>query len=238
MDDRIALEVVDAALEILDQQVCQITAEAVPDQDAHDDQVLPLRRHAVGGDLPAAAANPVGQVEQVEARIGAFLEGPAHRRDTAAAVVDNLEDAELLDFVGEILGRVVAGLVDLAVSFNTQAQEIVILGNDLSAGAGEVQGEGRHVAAQVVDPEDQVVGQVFLVAEDAPADTERGQSELVAGGVDRLDPRQAEIPFQLRLDKGGEEAAAGAVDVDRDIQTGLLLQLVESIVDVLDRFIL
>ncbi len=70
----------------------------------------------------------------------------------------------------EMQARLHPSLLDLAVAFHAQTQEIVILRDDLSAGPREVQRKGGHVAAQVIDPENQVIGQVLLVAPDHPAD--------------------------------------------------------------------
>ena len=48
-------------------------------------------------------------------------------------------------------------------------------------------------------------------------------------GIDRPHPRQAEVPLQFRGAKGCQEAAAGAVHVDRYVQPGLALQLVKRL---------
>jgi hypothetical protein len=68
--------------------------------------------------------------------------------------------------------------------------------------------------------------------------TQRRQAELVARGVDRLDPRQAEIPLQVGRAERRQEAAAGAVDVDGDVQPLILLEFVERVADGLDRLVL
>ena len=147
MGHRVFLKVRNATLEVCDQQVGQIAADPVTHQDAHDHQVFPVGRHAVGGNLPAAHANPVGEVVEVETGIDALFKRPAHGRNAAASVVDDVKQTQLLDLIGQIVGRVVAGLLDLAVAFLAQAQEVVILGDDLPAGAREIQRKGGHVAA-------------------------------------------------------------------------------------------
>ena len=63
----------------------------------------------------------------------------------------------------------------------------------------------RHVATEVVDVEDQVVGQLGGVAPHDPADTERGQAELVARGADRLHPREPEVPHAGRVRRTGRQ---------------------------------
>ena len=117
--------------------------------------------------------------------------------------------------------------MDAAVALVAEPEEVVVLRDDLAGRPGEVDLEHRHVAAQVVHVEDQVVGQLGGVAPDDPADAERGQPELVARGADRLHPRQPEVPLEVGRAERGEEAAAGRVDVDVDVEPGVGLQLVE-----------
>jgi hypothetical protein len=47
------------------------------------------------------------------------------------------------------------------------ADELVVLGDDLAGALGEVEREGGLVGAEVVDVEDELLGQVLLVAPDA-----------------------------------------------------------------------
>lgn len=54
----------------------------------------------------------------------------------------------------------------------------------------------------------------------------------MARGVDGDDSGQSEIPLEIGQHKGGDEATAGRIDVDRDIQP-LLLQEVVDTLDVL-----
>ncbi len=140
--------------------------------------------------------------------------------------------------LGEEFRGVVAGGVDLAVAVLSQPQEVVILADHLPAGTREVQGDVAHVAAEVVHPENQIFRQVAGVAPEHPADAERGEAELVARGVDRLHPRQAEIPDQIRGAERGEKSAAGAIDMDRDVEAGVRLQPVEGLSDRRDRLVL
>src|SRR3984885_15664787 len=48
---------------------------------------------------------------------------------------------------------------DLGIAFAAQSQEVVVLADHLVAGTGEVQGEGRHVTAEVDDVKYHVLGQ-------------------------------------------------------------------------------
>ena len=108
-----------------------------------------------------------------------------------------------------------------------QAQEVVVLRDDLPGRAGEVDLEDRHVAAQVVDVEYQVVGELLAISPDDPADAQRSQPELVPRAADRLDPGETEVENHLRRAERREEGAAGPVHVNVDIKAGIGLQLVE-----------
>ena len=127
-------------------------------------------------------------------------------------------------------------LHDPAVAVTAEAHEVVVLPDDLVAGPGEVERERRHVAAEVVDVEHEVLGQVLCRPPDDEADARVGQAVLVARHVDRLDLREPEVPFEVGMQERGDEPAARRVDVDRDV--GAVLGVVgdDAVVDLLDRF--
>ena len=88
-----------------------------------------VRRHRVGGHLPAAHPQPVGEVEQRIARIGAVLDHPGDRRDALAAVAveRQLERSELADLAADVLRRVIAVLLDATIALPPEPQEQVVL---------------------------------------------------------------------------------------------------------------
>ena len=153
------------------------------------------------------------------------------------AAEDHLEGAQRGNFCGQVLGGPVAGRVELGVALAAKTHEIVVLRDDLPARAREVEGEGRHAAAEIVDVEDQVLGQVAFLPPEDPAASQRGEPELVARGIDGLHPRQPEIPFQSGGAEGRQKAAAGAVDMDRNVEPRGRLELIERVGDRLDRLI-
>ena len=210
-------------------------AEAVPDDDAERREVLPVLREGVGGELPAALAQRVRDVEDGEVLDPVLqLEGE-HRQLVAPR--DQLERPELGDLRRQPRGDVARVALHLPVAVEAEAEEVVVLRDDLGAGPREVEREGRHVVAEVVDPEDQVGGQRVGVAPDDPADARVDEPVLVAGGVDRGDARQAEVPDEVGVDERRDERARGAVDVDGDVEARLRLELVERLADLLDRLV-
>ena len=96
---------------------------------------------------------------------------------------------------------------------------------------GEVEREGGLVGAEVVDVEDEVLGQVLLAAPDAPADAGVDEAVLVAADVDALHPRQPEVPLQLRVQERRDEPAAGGVHVDGRPPTGLRVLHLQQVVE-------
>src|SRR5215469_16269357 len=178
--DRVLGEVGDRVAEVVEQQGGHVAGDAEGDQDALDRDVGGGPGQGVGGHLPPAGAQPVGQVEQRVPGVLALADPPGDRRDPGVrvAVAQQLERAQLDDLGGEVLADVVGGHVNLAIPVEPQAQEVVVRGDDLPGRAGEIDLEHRHVAAQVIDVEDQVLGQLSDIAEDDPPGAERSQAEL------------------------------------------------------------
>ena len=125
------------------------------------------------------------------------------------------------------MGRVVAGLVNLAVAFAAETQEVIILCDDLPPGAGKVQREGRHVAAKIIHIENQIRRQIGLLAPHHPTGSERREAEFMARGVDGFDSWQSKIPHKIGCAKWSQESTARGIDMDRNIKTGAGLEVVE-----------
>src|SRR5215471_4405383 len=185
---RVPVEVGYRVAEIIEEQRGHVPAHPQTDQDSLHGNIGRGPSKSVGRYLPATGAQPVGQVEQGVPGILALGDAPGDRRypGVRVAVTQQLEWAELDDLGGEVLANLIGGHVDVLVALEAQAQEVVVGGYDLPRGAGEVDLEHRHVAAQVIDVEDQVLGQLGGVTEDHPAGPERGEAELVPRGADRL----------------------------------------------------
>jgi hypothetical protein len=111
------------------------------------------------------------------------------------------------------------------------ADELVVLRDDLAGALGEVERERGLVGAEVVDVEDEFLRQVLLAAPDAPADAGVDEAVLVAADVDALDQRQAEVPLQVRVQEGRDEAAARRVHVDGRLPPGLPVLGLEQVVE-------
>lgn len=73
--------------------------------------------------------------------------------------------------------------------------EVVVLRDDLRTGPREIEGVGFFGAAEIVQLEDEVPGEVGFVAPDYPANAGVDKPEFVAGCVDGFDARELEIPI-------------------------------------------
>ncbi|MOA43360.1 hypothetical protein D3C78_1655030 [compost metagenome] len=102
---------------------------------------------------------------------------------------------------------------------------MVVLSNDGTARTAEVEGESRHVAAEIVNVEHQVVRQVLFFTPYHPTQTQRGQAVFMAGRVDGFYARQTEVPNDVALlfDERRNKAAGCRINVDRNIQATLFL---------------
>lgn len=56
------------------------------------------------------------------------------------------------------------------VAVSTEADELVILADDLACAFGEVEGEGRLIGTKIVDIEDEFLGKILGSPPDNPAD--------------------------------------------------------------------
>ncbi len=61
---RMLFQMFNRAPGIFQQQVGQVAAKPVSHQHAHYHDILDIRRHGIGRDLPAAHSQPLGQIEQ------------------------------------------------------------------------------------------------------------------------------------------------------------------------------
>lgn len=125
-------------------------------------------------------------------------------------------------------------LLDLAVALESEPDEVVVLPEDLRRRAREVEPDLRDAGPEVIDRERHLVGKIFLVFPDDPAQPRVDQSELVARGRDGEHPFQAEVPLPFGVQEGEDEASRGGIDMDRDLESGPAVVGVERLVEPLD----
>src|SRR6266480_5296631 len=216
------------------QQIGHLAAEPLLDDDAQDGEVFAVPGKGIGRHKPAAIAQPFREIEDVEVRL--LFQDKGEDRELVAAT-DEPERPHFGNLGREMQGNVLASLLNARIAGPAEAEEVVVLGDDLVAGTREIQGEGGHLAAEVVHVKDEIIGQLVFVAPDDPADAGIDKTVFMAGGIDGLDARNTEVPFEVRLQKWRDEASAGGIDVDGNIEALLLLQLIEGVADLADRLV-
>ena len=165
-----------AQLDIRNQHVASAAGEVLPDDDTQHLQALGVWGHGVGGNDPAAGAQAVrqGKLIVVPVVLAALVGVGKAESDKGKAVATTLghdDETHLLEDLGEEVGGAGQVVHDVAVATLAEADELVVLANDLRSALGEVEGERRLLCAKVVDVEDKLLGQVLGSAPDDPADT-------------------------------------------------------------------
>jgi hypothetical protein len=119
-------------LYVVHQQAGQVAAHPQPRYHTLHDEVSPVRRHRISGHLPAFTAQPVGEIVQVEPRILAGLDRPRAARQSAASVIDQIEDLELAKFIGKPRANLRTTLRDFSVALFSETNKVVVLRHNLS----------------------------------------------------------------------------------------------------------
>lgn len=216
-------------LQIRDQLLTPALRKVLTDHDAQHLHLLRIRRHRIRRHDPAALAQLMRNRKLIVALLELGVKTERHERQTTALALAHDQETHILDGIGEQVGG--AGEVehDRAVSVLAEADELVVLADDLGGALGEVEGEGCLVRAEVVDVEDEFLGEELGVTPDNPADTGVYETVLVARDVDADDVGEAEIPLEFGNDEGGDEAAGGSVDVDGGVEAALLEEVVDGL---------
>lgn len=115
----------------------------------------------------------------------AGLEAECYKWEAFAMLLGHDDEAELFEDVGEVVCG--SGQIghDGAVAVLAEADELVVLADDLGGTFGEVEGEGGLVGTEVVDVEDELLGEVFGSTPDNPADSWVDESVPVAGPISK-----------------------------------------------------
>ncbi len=155
-----------------DQGVGAGPGEVLADDDAEHLQAVGLRSHGVGGDDPAANAEGVGQCELIVVLLVAVDGGQAEgdQGETFAGLLGHDNVAKGLEGVGQVVRGAGEVVHDGAVALLAQPDQLVVLADDLAGSLGEVESEGRLVGTEVVDVEDELLGEILGGAPDDPAD--------------------------------------------------------------------
>ena len=188
------IQTLQRGFDVRDKGIASRAGEVLPYDDAHEFQLLAVRGHGVGGHDPAPFAEVVGHGEFVVVRVAGGVEAEGDEGEALASGLGEDEEAQFGEGGGEVV--CCAGEVehDGAVAVFAEADHLVVLADDLGGALGEVESEGGLVGAEVVDVEDEFLGEVFGRAPDDPAHARVDEAVLVAGDVDGDDLFETEVP--------------------------------------------
>ena len=215
-------------LDIIDQLLAPAPAKVLANNHPQHLHLLRMRRHRIRRHDPAALAQLMRNRELIVPLLQLGIKTERHEREATALAIAHDQESHTLESCGE--GVSDAGEVehDGAVSVLAKTDELVVLADNLGGALGEVEGEGGLVGAEVVDVEDEFLGEELGVAPDDPADAGVDEAVLVARDVDADDVGKAEIPFEFGDDEGGDEASGRGVDVDGGVEAALVEEVVDG----------
>lgn len=161
----------DGKLDIGDECVTSAPAEVLTNNNTHHPQTLRVGRHGVCWHYPSSLTQLVGDSKLIKLVAILRVETESDQRKAFAAGLGHEEEAKFLDREGKVVRC--AGQVghDGTVALLAEADELVVLAQNLGSTTGEVQSEGSLVCSKVVNVENELLGEVLRIAPDAPADT-------------------------------------------------------------------
>src|SRR5262249_9806323 len=132
----------DGTAQIFREQTGEIAAQSKACEHALNYQILAIGGHRVRRNLPAAHPHAGRNVIKRKVRTRFASESPAAAGEATAAIVDQLERPHLANLLAKPLADLRAAFGDFPVAVFAEADKVVILRDDLAAGAGEIQGNG------------------------------------------------------------------------------------------------
>lgn len=162
------LQQTDAELYIGQQKLAFAPRKVLPHHDAQHLEVIGFWRHSVRRDDPAPAAQCPRQRELVKLPVWILSKAESHEGKTLAVGLRHDDKTLLLQLGGEVISSTGEITHDGLVATPTKADELIVLPDYLGRPFGEIEGDGRLISAEVVDIEDQLLGQVFRRPPDDP----------------------------------------------------------------------
>lgn len=158
-------------LDVSDQSITSASAEIFSDDDTHHLELACVGSHGVSGNDPSTLTKLVCNGELVKLVTILGVEAESNERKTVATSLRHENETKLLNGCSKVVRS--AGKVDHDGTETTlsKTDELVVLADNLRGTTGEVEGERGLVSAEVVDVEDELLGEVLGVTPDAPTNT-------------------------------------------------------------------
>jgi hypothetical protein len=157
--------------DVIDEIVAPILCEILADHNPDHFHVVGMRRHVVSRQDPAFDAQLMSQRKFVVVAVRIGREAEGHERQAPAGFLGHDDETECFERVGEVVGHAGQVAHDGTVAVLSEANELIVLANDLAGPLAEVEGEGGLFGPEVIDIEDELLGEVLGAAPDDPANT-------------------------------------------------------------------
>jgi hypothetical protein len=153
------------------QAITTTLAEILPHHHPHQLQSVAMRRHGVSGHDPPSLTQLMCQRKLIVHVLLIGIESECHEWQATATALGHDDEAQCTKASGEVISG--AGEIehDGAIATLAETDHLVVLAYYLRSALGEVQGEGRLVRTEVVNVEDEFLGEEFGGAPDDPANS-------------------------------------------------------------------
>lgn len=142
--------------EITNQRIAPTLREILPHNYPHHPHPLRMRRHSISRDDPSSLPQLVRDGKLIKFMSMVRVQTESYKRQAFAASLGHEDEAHFLDGEGQVVRRPGQVAHNAAVALFAEANELVVLRYDLGGAAGEVEGEGGLVCAEVVYVEDEL----------------------------------------------------------------------------------
>lgn len=108
-----------------------------------------------------------------------LIEAAGNKRQTLSLALADDDETQVLEVRCKIVGDPGQVEHNSTVATLAKTDQLVVLSDDLRRSSGEVEGERSLISTEVVDVEDQLLGEVLGITPDHPANTGIDKAVLV-----------------------------------------------------------
>lgn len=159
-----------AELDIDDERVTSVLCKVLADYDTQHLEVIRMRGHGIRWNDPAARTQSMSQGELIEMPIRVRCQPKSDQRQTLTRLLGHDDKPQKRQRFREVVGSAREVAHDGLVPLLPEADELVVLTNDLTGPLGEVERERRLVCTEVVDVEHKLLGEELGGPPDHPTD--------------------------------------------------------------------
>jgi len=183
------------------ERVTSTVREVLANNNTHHLQTLRVGSHGVCRNDPTTLSELMCDGELIKLVAVIWVETEGNQRETIATSLRHELEAHLLNRGSQIVSGFGQVEHDGAVAVLAQADQLVVLAQDLGSTTREVESKRSLISTEVVDVEDELGRQVLGVTPDAPTNTGVDKTVLVARHVDGDDLLKTEVPDKIGVDK-------------------------------------